>query len=370
MKRIGKQFGLLFRPWPIRPLPVTTIATAFVVLLASAVVVSVNESTGLALRGQNAGWVLLLFVLYFALSFTVLQFAASATKKWPNYSAIVYHGAAILFSYVAVLARFLVTNEATPKYWQEPISQIRLFIVMMLIYYVLHLSIGIASHRISEEARQAKAAKEALEIQRGRLIVSQELTRRQIADFLHDRLQSNLVVLGMQLNRASESLDPEFKSVASAFVDEIERIRQFDVREASRALAPELDGPSLAPALNDLIRQYQSVIEVELLVDQQAPIEKQQRLGTYRIIEQALLNAAKHGAASWVKIEVQSAEQNLLIRLTNNGKDLSSDYSPGSGLAIIENWVALYKGTWTLESRDGLTVFEANLRLLEPVLDS
>lgn len=364
MNGIFNQLNLAFRAWPIRPLPVAIATTAFIVMVVSAVVASLVEASGEGLRGRNLNWILAMFVLYFALSYATLKLGSWLTEKFLLQKTLIYNLTGVLFAASSVFVRTLLSSDATPKYWELPVSQIRLFVVMLLLYYTLHISLGISSFRIGEEARAANAAKAALEVQRGKLIESQEQTRRQIADFLHDRLQSDLVVLGMQITRAAETLSKEDRQIANAFVDEIERIRQLDVREASRALSPELDGPSPLPALKDLISQYKSVIEVSLVVDQQEAVSKNQRLGIYRIVEQALLNAAKHANPNRVSIRVSITEV-IEILVENNGQPLPESFSPGSGFAIIDNWVQLFQGEWQIASTDGTTTFRALIKILD-----
>lgn len=363
MKRIQTRLGLIFRAWPIRPVPVATITTAFIVMVVSAVVVTLNEESGLGLQGQNLGWILSMFGLFFSMGLGVLSLGAALTKRLPRATALIYNFTGVSLGVVAVLVRMLIASDETPAYWNEPISQVRLFVIMLLLFYVLHISLGVASYRISQQAQAATAAKNELEVQRGKLIETQEQTRRQIADFLHDRLQSDLVVLGMQLNQLTESLDPAPKKIAKAFVDEIERIRQVDVRQASRALAPELDGPSVLPALNDLIKQYESVMKISLRLEQEHPIAKQQRLAVYRILEQTLLNAAGHAAATLVLIKIVIGIDEVSIEIDNDGLPLPEQYVPGSGFAIIDNWVQLNRGSWKILQDEEKTHFEAKLRL-------
>lgn len=339
-----------------------TITTAFLFMVVSAVVVSLSEMSGSGANGQNASWIALMSLLCFSFTFTILKLGEIATIRFKKFKKTIYAITAAMFSLSTLLVRQILSSDATPQYWRQPISHVRLFIVVGLIFYILHATLGMASFRISEEAREAKEAKAALEIQRSRLIDSQEETRKEIADFLHDRLQSDLVVLGMQINKAVESMEPDIKEVAHAFIDEIERIRQIDVREASRALAPELDGPAITPALNDLIRHYESIIDIQLAVDQQEKTTKQQRLAIYRIVEQALLNAAKHASPSQINIEIAIGAQLITIRVTNDGRELSPEFVAGSGFAIIDTWVKQYRGEWSVQADDRATTLWAELK--------
>lgn len=365
MKRVLQTLELLVKPWPIRPLPVTTISTAFLFMVVSAVVVTLSEETGAGANGQNASWIFLMAVLCFGLGYAILSAGAWASVKFSRLGPLLYTCTGIVFALSTIFVREILKSDSTPDYWNEPVSHIRLFLVVWLLYYILHVSLGVSSFRISEEARQAKEAKAALEVQRGRLIDSQEQTRKQISDFLHDRLQSDLVVLGIQINRASETMSPESKEIANAFIEEIERIRQIDVREASRALAPELDGPAIAPALNDLCRQYESVFEVKVKVEQTDKISKQQRLAIYRIVEQAMLNAAKHGSPTKLEVIIKVESGKIQIWVTNDGRELAQQLVAGAGFAIIDTWVSQYQGQWTVKKVGSNTTLWAEFSITD-----
>lgn len=365
MNSLLKRIKFVLGPWPIKPIAVATISTAFLFMVVSAVVVSLSEQSGVGARGQNAPLITSMVVLCFLFSYTVLLLGYLATKKFPKLTTLLYNLTGFAFSGATILVREILTTDSTPDYWHDPISKIRLFFVVFFLFYFVHSSFGISNYLISEEARQAKEAKAALEVQRGRLIDSQEQTRKQIADFLHDRLQSDLVVLGIQMNRASETLSDESKEVVNAFVEEIERIRQIDVREASRALAPELDGPAIAPALNDLCRQYESVFEVKVQVDQVDKISKQQRLGIYRIVEQALLNAAKHGSPTVLEIVIKIENGLIQIWVSNDGRELAQQLVAGAGFAIVDTWVSQYQGQWTVKKVGEKTTLWAEFKITE-----
>ena len=363
--KILKTLKLAFSPWPFKPIAVTTVTTAFLFMVVTAVVVSLSEQSGVGARGQNASWIFAMAVLCFVIGYGVLLLGNLVAKKLKNIYALVYHATAIAFSSSTVWVREILTSDTAPDYWQDPISKIRLFVVVIFLFYFLHAAFGISNFRIAEEAKQAKEAKAALEVQRGRLIDSQEQTRKEIADFLHDRLQSDLVVLGIQINRATESMPVESREVLKAFVEEIERIRQIDVREASRALAPELDGPGIAPALNDLSRQYLSVFDVKVQVAQRDKITEQQRLAIYRIVEQALLNAAKHGSPTNIEIIVNIQNDLIEIWVTNDGRELARQLVAGAGFAIIDAWVSQYRGQWTVKKVDKNTTLWAEFPITQ-----
>lgn len=361
-KSLGK-IELVFRHWPIRPLPLAVLLTLFQILVNFAIVVATARAAGRTLTP------ILLIATFpsigvgFLLSFSVLSLLKKLSEIRPSLTVASYWFGAILFGLAMALARYLAINEFTPEYWREPVSGVRIFVVTALLYLTVHITLGVSSLRLEEQKNAAETARASLEVQRGKLISAQEDVRRQIADFLHDRLQSDLVLLGMQMQKSSEKLDPEDKAVAQAYIDEIERIRQFDVRSVSKQLAPELQGPSLRPALEDLVDCYSKVMRIELALEESGRLTQNQKLACYRISEQALLNAAKHAKADRVRIDIRETASEILILVTNNGLPLPAEPIAGAGFAIIEDWVSQFDGEWSVETQGQQTVLRVLLRL-------
>lgn len=362
MRKSLEKIELLFRAWPIRPLPLAILLTLFQILVNFAIVIATARAVGRTLTPIMLIATLPSIALGFILSFSVLWSLKKLSEYKKSLKGISYWLGAILFGLAMALARFLAINDFTPEYWKEPISAVRIFVITALFYLTVHITLGVSSLRLEEQKNAAESAKASLEIQRGKLISAQEDVRRQIADFLHDRLQSDLVLLGMQMQKSSEKLNTEEKAIAHAYINEIERIRQFDVRSVSKQLAPELQGPSMRPALEDLADSYSKVMKIELGLKETGNLSKNQKLACYRIIEQALLNAAGHGKADLVAIDVRESDSEISICVRNNGLPLPDQPIAGAGFAIIEDWVSQSGGEWSLETEGQLTVLRVLLR--------
>jgi len=342
---------------------VAGLVSAFQFLVISAVLLSLNMATGQSASHETASRIFPLTAVSFLVGYLTLLLGALVMRKWSKLEALLYHLTGGIFALGAVVVRTVLSNESTPVYWQAPISNLRLFLVTLLLFYTLHAAIGSANSRISEEARQAQVARAALEVQRRRLIDSQEKTRKQIADFLHDRLQSDLVILGIQMNRAAATLPTESREVLHAFVDEIERIREVGVREVSQALAPELQNRSLTHAIRDLTRQYEPVTQISVEVSESAEVTESQRLAVYRIVEQALLNAVKHAEPESVSVVINCGAHHIDITVENDGRQLPATGSAGSGFAIIETWVSQFEGNWSISPSGERTILVARLEI-------
>jgi glucose-6-phosphate-specific signal transduction histidine kinase len=300
-------------------------------------------------------------ILSCASGFVLIWALQKLSERQPKFTAPIYWLGALLFGLTMAGSRLLARNEFTPNYWDDPQSSIRIVLATAILYLIVHISLGVSSMKLAEQANAAESARASLEVQRGKLISAQEDVRRQIADFLHDRLQSDMVLLGMQMQKSIEKLNQQEKSVLQAYIDEIERIRQFDVRSVSKQLTPELTGPTLRPALEDLTSSYAKVMTVRIDLLEKGKLNKPLKLACYRIIEQGLLNAAKHANATNVGIIVQELDDELKISVLNDGQAVPDQPVAGAGFAIIDDWVNQYGGTWSLTSVGEQTQLKVSL---------
>ncbi len=357
-----RSIDLVFRAWPIRPLPMSVFLTLFQILVNFATVIAIARAAGRFAQPIQLIATVPSILIAFVLALSTLFGLKKLGERFPKYVNRFYLLGAVVFGLAMALARKVSINDYTPDYWRDPASLVRIFAISVLLYLTVHITLGVSSLRLAEQVSAAQAAKASLEIQRGKLISAQEDVRRQIADFLHDRLQSDLVLLGMQMQKSVEKLGEQERSIAQAYIDEIERIRQFDVRNVSRQLVPELDGPSLRPALDDLFSRYRKAIKISLQLSEKGSLKPLEKLAAYRIVEQALLNAAKHGNAAEVMVEIRELDQNIRIVVRNDGKPLETGAVPGAGFAIIDEWVSQFGGDWLLGSVDYQTELKVSLK--------
>ena len=207
-------------------------------------------------------------------------------------------------------------------------------------------------------ARQAAVANAALAtvVQQQRLVVeADERARRNVAEFLHDRVQADLLVVAMELRAASFEADPQLAERLDSAITSLERIRSSEVRSASRRLSPAFGSVGLDTALQDLADSWNSVIRVQISVDAAARAllitgEPSRDLLTavYRLTEQALLNAASHGHASRVDVALSMASpHSLLLTVSDDGRGMGGGaIVKGAGSAIIDAWCAVARGSW------------------------
>ncbi len=84
-------------------------------------------------------------------------------------------------------------------------------------------------------------------------------------------------------------------------------------------------------------------------------LDSEVRLGIYRIVEQALLNALVHGPATKVQVNVSNEIDGFTkVVVSDNGPGVNiEEVSPGVGSAIIDSWVGILGGKRSIDSSPG-----------------
>lgn len=361
MRGTLNQLGEIFRAWPIRPLPLAILQATLILLTNSTVLVALALSEDRDFVMMELVTLIPSVVLGFFIALSALLTFRYLSLRFERLAGLFYWLGALSFGLSTTVAREITAGEASLVSWSDPRVGLGSFIGPIVVYLVFNVSAGLVNQRLVKQVELAQAANAALETQRNRVISAGEDARKQVADFLHDRLQSDLVLLGLQMQRSLDRFGPDGKPVAKAFIEEIERIRQVDVRNISKQLAPELDGPSLKPAIEDLLERYQKVLKTSIEITETGELLRSVKLACYRIIEQAVLNASKHGAASQVEVKLTEFESFVEIQVWNDGHPLPPNPSPGTGFAVFDDWTEQHRGNWEIRPKGNGTVLLVQL---------
>ena len=229
----------------------------------------------------------------------------------------------------------------------------RLFVSLIII----NIAIGSTTRQIRESGIRASQAAELLSKQRTQMLMADESTKREVANYLHDHVQAGLVVATSQLVKIAETLSPQKQAEVHAIVAELEEIRRFDVRRAGRQLSPDLRIVGLATSLEELGSRFEKTTRLNVIVSSSAnSLPAEISLAIYRISEQAMLNAVVHGAAKNCVIKVAVAQISTTQKLAtltveNDGAPLNADQLHlGTGTAIIDAWVTKFNGSWNIKN--------------------
>lgn len=156
----------------------------------------------------------------------------------------------------------------------------------------LSTEINLRQQAEKELAEQAAALARADEMQRSRqrIVSAQESLRKEIAQQLHGSVQNRLIFLVLRLKQLEATAEP--KGVASELADlreKFEELLEQEIRSIVHRLYPYILRRGFVPALQSLGDQIESVISIELDLDQE--LVRKERLDRSFIPEQGKLAA-------------------------------------------------------------------------------
>jgi signal transduction histidine kinase len=214
----------------------------------------------------------------------------------------------------------------------------------------LRAQVGRAAHAADRAARV-----ELLRDEHARAEVRAE--RDRIAREMHDTVAHAVSVMVLHAGAVRSRLPDELESERHA-LDESEQTGRRAVAELHRLLGLLRDGDGDLPTapqprlsdLETLVAESRAVgLEVEVRVAGSPPrsIEPAVEVSAYRIVQEALTNVRKHAGACRVVISLDFVDDQMHLRVEDDGAATSSAESAGFGLVGISERVAVYGGRVT-----------------------
>jgi two-component system sensor histidine kinase UhpB len=194
---------------------------------------------------------------------------------------------------------------------------------------------------------------------------AEERMRREIAEVLHSRVQNRLLMVWYRLEEVQQLLDSDSSGahqLVAEIRDQVDEIREQDVRELSHRLHPSIIRAGLVAALESLADETPR-LDVQLIVDEairafddpaDSALPDVVRLTGYRVAEEALGNAVRHAQATLVTIRLSTNAGELELEITDNGRGFDQQHvRPGLGLGSMAARVGRVGGSWELHSIPG-----------------
>lgn len=244
-------------------------------------------------------------------------------------------------------------------YWLEQQSRNKKIVILVITLSLLVFLIFYAFSQ-NEKLKQYNRLKEIQsKVQQNIInatIDGQESERKKIAAFLHDNISALLTSAGMHLN--------VFSSMSQNQCDEIIKTKYIledahhKVRDLSHELMPSLLVRfGLLFALDDLCeKNSNSKIKFEFLntIDTQTRFDEALEMKIYFIISELLNNILKHSKANLAKLETSLENNQLSIKIKDNGKgfdDLKKNSTDGYGINRIKARINNMKGEFVIKSK-------------------
>ncbi|MBN2810392.1 MAG: sensor histidine kinase [Spirochaetales bacterium] len=239
--------------------------------------------------------------------------------------------------------------------------------VLFIVYIALYIQSEIARrNRIEELNDRLRTSLHQLRVANVQLEEyskkSEELAklkeRNRLAREIHDTIGHTLT--GIEIGLKACLCLPE--NDRSALIHQVGKVYELarsgskDVRLSLKELRPDaLQRYSLLPALESLISAINScsLTHSHLLLEDEIPelIASQEEL-VYRVVQETITNAVKHGEATDIEIRIGYDGSNLCISISDNGKG-SDSVTEGFGLENIRRRVEFYRGSVSISSSHG-----------------
>jgi len=185
--------------------------------------------------------------------------------------------------------------------------------------------------------------------------------RVRIARELHDVVGHTVNAMLVQAGASRMVLDSD-PARARELLAGIERTGRDALTELDRVLgalrADDGDQPGLADLDDRVVRPLtEGGLAVRVELDPAArDLPRSLDLSIYRIVQEALTNAVKHGRARTAEVSVRVVDGAVRIRVHDDGRGPAAGYQPGRGLLGITERVEVFGGTVTHGRDDGFTL--------------
>jgi two-component system sensor histidine kinase UhpB len=203
-------------------------------------------------------------------------------------------------------------------------------------------SFPLQDERVAEIDRLARSFKrllqrvEAERTRAGRLVFrAQEEERRRLARDLHDEVNQALTAILLRLEALSQD-EPgragevaELKRLVNSAMDELTGL--------ARQLRPSaLDDHGLVPAVRAQLKLFATTtgIQTDFAALGDAALDPDEEIAVYRVVQEALTNAARHSGAGRVEVELVASDERTALRVTDDGDGFEPDDRNGRGLGL------------------------------------
>ncbi|WP_246321177.1 sensor histidine kinase [Paenibacillus germinis] len=187
--------------------------------------------------------------------------------------------------------------------------------------------------------------------------------RVRIAREIHDTVGHKLTALLVQMQAARKlsSLDPLRSEQTYLACEDLIRSSLQEVRLSVRAIRDEpVTSTSLNDSLGKLTEEFTKFAEVQTTFEVNGtpvPLPGDLQLTAYRIVQESLTNAHKHGHAKNAKILLAYSETGFSLCIRNDG-GVPAQLKPGFGLINLQERVKEWNGKvhFGMDQQDGFAV--------------
>jgi PAS domain S-box-containing protein len=204
---------------------------------------------------------------------------------------------------------------------------------------------------------ERKRAEEALSAMGRKLLEAQEQERKRIGRDLHDDIGQRLALLAIQLEQVQQAYP-------DSLLSRIEEIRKgvLDVSNTVQTMSHELHSSKLeylgiVAAVRSFCREFgeRHRVEVDFRThDLPNALPSEIALCVFRVLQEALQNAAKHSGVGHFEVELWGTSDQIHLTVKDLGVGFSTEVAmkgTGLGLTSMQERLRLLNGTLSIESQ-------------------
>ena len=237
----------------------------------------------------------------------------------------------------------------------------------------LESNVRARTRELSEANDSLQTSQEQLRALAARMEMIREEERTHISHEIHDEIGQALTGLKFDISWIGRRMDgvedaglrdAVGQRISSIFADIDQNIEL--VRNLSTRLRPAaLDNFGLSAAIESEVQEFQERTGILCEVntpDAEIDIEKDDALGVFRILQEAMTNAARHAAPTSITVDLEQDSRQIILRVRDDGNGMEDISDTASlGLLGMKERARLMGGDLVIESalKKGTTV---NLR--------
>lgn len=215
--------------------------------------------------------------------------------------------------------------------------------------------------RVVSVIRDISGKKRAEERELKSVIEAEERERRRIARELHDGIGQYLSASHMNMEAVKREAGHLSEKSRSRFETGLSLLKKAigETRNTAHNLMPHvLEDYGLELALHTLVEKTGEGREIELVLESEiddTALDKVASFNLYRIIQEAINNAIKHGKCSKISIKVCQGDDLLACTISDNGIGAEIDEAQAGGIGIrnMKSRVQSMSGTIAFQSKAG-----------------
>lgn len=168
---------------------------------------------------------------------------------------------------------------------------------------------------------------------------AQEAERKKIARELHDHIGQSVYSIFLGLEVIKQNINEErYQSHVTNMINVMEKTLN-DIKRLTKCLRPEMIyhiglKESLREAVKDWMKLYQIVILLEIDIKQETDYDPEKELHLFRIIQEGIGNAVRHGKANSITIHLKSYFEYIFFHILDNGQGFDETNTGYKGLGL------------------------------------